>query len=200
VKSQKIASATYLITSFFDDKEPLKWRLRLLSVDLASNLIKDKSRLLEEMSHLFSIAKNIGLITETNHEILVAELSKLKHEIEIPLNLGLSLEKNDKTEFIESPTQNLSNEQKNFNIKDKINQKPALKEFKEFGVVSVKKNSRQSIIMNVLKRKKEIMIKDISPLIKNCSEKTIQRELMSMVKVGVLKKIGDKRWSRYTLA
>jgi hypothetical protein len=30
-----------------------------------------------------------------------------------------------------------------------------------------------------------------------CSEKTLQRELVSMVKNGVLKKTGEKRWSRY---
>jgi len=33
----------------------------------------------------------------------------------------------------------------------------------------------------------------------SCSEKTLQRELVSMVKDGVLKKAGEKRWSRYFL-
>jgi len=33
----------------------------------------------------------------------------------------------------------------------------------------------------------------------SCSEKTLQRELVSMVKDGVLNKTGDKRWSRYEL-
>ncbi len=31
----------------------------------------------------------------------------------------------------------------------------------------------------------------------SCSEKTLQRELISMVKDGVLNKTGEKRWSRY---
>ncbi len=74
------------------------------------------------------------------------------------------------------------------------------KDLKGYSVVAVKKNSRQSIIINLLKRKKEIMIKDVSPLIDGCSEKTIQRELMAMVQNGTLRKIGEKRWSRYTLA
>jgi hypothetical protein len=34
----------------------------------------------------------------------------------------------------------------------------------------------------------------------SCGEKTLQRELVSMVKDGVLKKLGEKRWSRYMLA
>jgi len=33
-----------------------------------------------------------------------------------------------------------------------------------------------------------------------CGEKTLQRELVSMVGDGVLKKSGEKRWSRYFLA
>ncbi|MFZ2769773.1 MAG: hypothetical protein WAZ50_01450 [Minisyncoccia bacterium] len=73
------------------------------------------------------------------------------------------------------------------------------KHLKEFGAVAVKKNSRQSVIVNLLKRKKEIMIKDVSPLIDGCSEKTIQRELMAMVHSGILHKEGEKRWSRYSL-
>ena len=43
------------------------------------------------------------------------------------------------------------------------------------------------------------MIKDIVMSITGCSEKTIQRELSALVAQGVLKKIGEKRWSRYEL-
>ena len=32
-----------------------------------------------------------------------------------------------------------------------------------------------------------------------CGEKTLQRELVSMVSDGVLKKTGEKRWSKYSL-
>ena len=34
-------------------------------------------------------------------------------------------------------------------------------------------------------------------LLVSCSEKTLQRELVSMVKDDVLNKTGEKRWSRY---
>jgi hypothetical protein len=61
------------------------------------------------------------------------------------------------------------------------------------------KNDRRNNIFALLKDKPEIMIKDIAQVIKNCSEKTLQRELMSLVKEGVLKKIGEKRWSKYSL-
>ncbi len=71
---------------------------------------------------------------------------------------------------------------------------------KDFSTVAVKKNKRQSIIIALLKRKKEIMIKDVTEVIHDCSEKTIQRELLSLVDQGLLKKEGERRWTRYVLA
>jgi hypothetical protein len=69
-----------------------------------------------------------------------------------------------------------------------------------FSPVVVKKNKRQSSIINLLKRKKEVMIKDVSSIISDCSEKTIQRELLALVEGGILKKEGERRWTRYSLA
>jgi len=69
-----------------------------------------------------------------------------------------------------------------------------------YGAVLVKKTSRQSVILNLLKKQSEIMVKDVALLIDNCSEKTLQRELLSMVEQGVLKKRGERRWSRYSFA
>lgn len=59
--------------------------------------------------------------------------------------------------------------------------------------------ARRSAILSVIKDKKEVNIKDIVSLIKDCSEKTIQRELIALLSEGVLKKSGEKRWSRYSL-
>ena len=194
-KSEKLASAIYLVTSFFDDNEPLKWRLRTLSTDLVSERIRDKSTITKEVLTLFSIAKTSGLISETNYDILVRELSKFEYDAERSLNLMLSTDTVpiDRTLMEPHKVEYL----KDKSIRDKVLEKPILK---EFGAVSVKKSSRQSIIVALLKRKKEIMIKDISPLISGCSEKTIQRELSAMVQTGILKKTGEKRWSRYSLA
>jgi hypothetical protein len=69
------------------------------------------------------------------------------------------------------------------------------------------KNQRRENITNIIKNNggsaniKDILTKintgeDKSPV---CSEKTLQRELMSMIKDGVLNKVGEKRWSRYVL-
>jgi hypothetical protein len=68
-----------------------------------------------------------------------------------------------------------------------------------------KRQNRKDLILNFITEKRidgqtdGVMIKDIMGKIKDISEKTLQRELSALVAKGVLKKIGDKRWSRYMI-
>ena len=63
-----------------------------------------------------------------------------------------------------------------------------------------KNEDRKAKIIQIVKDKKEVSVKDISLLITDFSEKTLQRELLNLVKDGVLKKEGERRWSRYSIA
>lgn len=58
---------------------------------------------------------------------------------------------------------------------------------------------RRNTIIKLIKDMKEVTIKDVSTIVPDVSEKTIQRELLNLVSEGVLKKTGEKRWSRYSL-
>ncbi|MBP6912885.1 MAG: hypothetical protein KBB86_03040 [Candidatus Pacebacteria bacterium] len=68
-----------------------------------------------------------------------------------------------------------------------------------------KRQNRKDLILNFITERRidgqtdGVMIKDILTKIKDISEKTLQRELSALVAKGVLKKIGDKRWSRYMI-
>ena len=64
--------------------------------------------------------------------------------------------------------------------------------------IALKINRRNNIV-KLIKDKNEVTIKELVSLVPDCSEKTIQRELMSLITEGVLKKTGEKRWSRYSL-
>lgn len=68
------------------------------------------------------------------------------------------------------------------------------------GVPGAAKNERQILILNTIRAKGELSIKDLTTVIKGCSEKTIQRELISLVNSGDLLKNGERRWSRYSVA
>jgi hypothetical protein len=73
----------------------------------------------------------------------------------------------------------------------------------------LKRQRRDEILLIIKGTNGNATIKDIKDMaqasqnksmsIINCSEKTLQRELISMVKDGVLYKAGEKRWSRYFL-
>ena len=271
-KTQKLVSALYLITGFFQDSEPLKWNLRSLGSKLLSSSIflkdgssskRDKAVVdirayVLEVTALFAVAKQAGMISSMNYEIVNKEFSLLLNSILLSeqtfneetadLKAGFfHVEKVEKkvtestmpeissgpleaketnkphtliTDKSEKETDNFNKtnllEQsihtahekdlesiKGQNLQNEYKQSPSRtsesKDLKEYGAVAVKKNSRQSIIISLLKRKKDIMIKDVSPLIDGCSEKTIQRELLAMVNLGILKKEGEKRWSKYSL-
>jgi hypothetical protein len=242
-KPERIASALYLITSFFTDQEPAKWKLRTLAADLVSvgvslisQMFKEREAarlevrsIILEIRGLTTVAKNAGLISEPNFNVIAEELNKYLETLGFPAGLR---EENGapvlSENFFSAPEKGLKAPSsfelgEGQEVKDKSSREdlaytqPALKPqlerqllpasggpkekpLREFGAVSVKKNSRQSVIIALLKRKKEIMIKDVSPLISGCSEKTIQRELLAMVQAGILRKTGEKRWSRYSLA
>jgi hypothetical protein len=62
-----------------------------------------------------------------------------------------------------------------------------------------KKDTRQMKILTLLRAKSNLSIKDFASVIPECSEKTIQRELLELVEKGVIKKEGERRWSTYSL-
>jgi DNA-binding transcriptional ArsR family regulator len=59
---------------------------------------------------------------------------------------------------------------------------------------------RRGRIEAIVRDKGEVTIKDISDVITDVSEKTIQRELIDMIAEGVVLKTGERRWSRYRLS
>lgn len=206
-RTEKLVSALYLLTSFFEDREPMKWRLRELGGKLISS--RSGSTVLEIMS-LMSVAKNAGLISDANFDIISREFGRVSPSIQMLEDLFVREEPKiesrpqlaeERTE--ERPASKL--EPKTFYLGSSVQNRSVPKDVKDkivrdHGVIEVKRNSRQTTIINLLKKKKEIQVTDVSPLIPGVSEKTIQRELLSMVSAGILRKIGEKRWSKYTLA
>jgi predicted transcriptional regulator len=63
-----------------------------------------------------------------------------------------------------------------------------------------KKRERKDLILKLLREKSNLNIKDFALVITDYSEKTIQRELITLVKEGLVKRQGERRWSTYSLA
>lgn len=60
-----------------------------------------------------------------------------------------------------------------------------------------KASDRSSQILEIIKQNKGISIKDISAVVRGCSEKTIQRELLVLIEKGLVRREGQRRWSVY---
>lgn len=59
---------------------------------------------------------------------------------------------------------------------------------------------RRTRIQTILEAKGEATIKDISEIVTDCSEKTVQRELNAMIENNIVKRQGERRWSKYSIA
>ncbi len=59
---------------------------------------------------------------------------------------------------------------------------------------------RRERIKTVLEAKGEATITDITDIITDCSSKTIQRELNAMIEDKIIKREGERRWSKYSIA
>ena len=62
---------------------------------------------------------------------------------------------------------------------------------------SGERQERLSLILEVVRQLKSASIKDISAVVKNYSEKTIQRQLSALIEQGLVRKEGERRWSVY---
>ena len=58
-------------------------------------------------------------------------------------------------------------------------------------------SERMSLILELVRKRKSLSIKEIASVIKGCSEKTIQRELALLISQGLVRKVGERRWSLY---
>jgi hypothetical protein len=65
---------------------------------------------------------------------------------------------------------------------------------------TIRPEGRREAVLSVLKEKGPSYIKDISTVVRDVSEKTIQRELQALVAEGSVGKEGERRWTRYFLA
>ncbi len=217
-KTEKLASAVYMITNLFPESEPMKWTLRKKVSDILSFMIayKDigqlelsdfayeaKTKVLEVVS-LLEISMLGGLISIMNFNILKTEFSNLIFNLDSEgSNRGISKESISSSFFTVSDSE----------IQRKGSSLPILNTYRTMisplkdtmGSPLIhkdefKRSNRQNIILSLIKKKKEVTINDIAMIIKDCSEKTIQRELISFIEAGVLKRVGERRWSKYMLA
>lgn len=208
-KSQKIVSALYLITDHIKDSDVIKWEIREDGISLISNsmLIKtihpsEKENAyrtvilnLEKIISLLNVALISSVISNMNATIMIHELESLLLfvEKESKNNLLPGYILSDSFFSDEKVIKKDNTVDKGHDIQSRTNATGASNISKQ-GV------SRKDSILAILRTNSNLTIKDFTKVIKDCSEKTIQRELIALVKSGVVKRVGERRWSTYSLS
>jgi DNA-binding transcriptional ArsR family regulator len=63
-----------------------------------------------------------------------------------------------------------------------------------------KNSGRREAILGVIRERGRVYIREIATVVREVSEKTIQRELAALVREGVVAREGERRWTLYSLA
>lgn len=213
-KIEKITAALHLVSGILKDDEPMKWGLRDLGMDLlsssfasSSSMVGDRNMMIQtlfssalETISLLNVARISNLISPMNHSLLVKEIDgiiallgeRLAQNAE---NAGYVLSES----FFRTPDifSHNSKSDTNNNYRGHFKNHNATNSTE---ISAKKKSNRHDVIINILKNQSNLTIKDFSKVIKNCSEKTIQRDLMGLVNKGLVKKEGQRRWSKYSLS
>ena len=227
-KTQKISTATYLLTEHIEVSDPVRGRTRECAIIILKDIYasshgsahKDKRdrltrlvQMIEEMIVLFEIMLLAKMVSENNHAIMRQELVSLK---EMTLKGGMALDSHivfpeklfEELEISLKKRDNILigeeggiHKGQNDNVLYGRSSRSSVGHaMSDKGGPSENKGNRRLHILKLIRKNKDLGIKNIYNSFTGVSEKTIQRELTKMVNDKVIVRKGDKRWSRYSLA
>lgn len=205
-RAERIAAAIHLVTNHIPRNEPARLAIREVSVSLLSALLalRDEMRasgvatikaqlLIRKLISLLRVLATAGHISSSNAEVLIGTTDELGVFLisaqRTPQAESVALTRD---EFFQAPVPMRSRGKRQLSIKDKTRE-PSQD-------ASAAAHNRTQSVLGTLKAHGQIGIKDIAANLPEYSEKMIQRELKKMVESGLVKKMGSKRWSLYSLA
>lgn len=217
-KSERLAKAVHLVTPAFTGTPALHDRANRIAVSLIDAAIlppgasrEALSRELLALSSLLAIAKTGGMLSTMNADVIAREAHSLLEEVasyeeprvalpEVPTLAELSREAVSRGGMIREregvPEALITHKDKITTDRSKGQAVSVIKDTKPSGALT----SRQEAIISILSSRGPSFIKDISTVIRDVSEKTIQRELGALVESGKVTRTGERRWTSYALA
>ncbi len=209
-KTERLVSAIYLLSGIISDKEPIKWQMREAGLEMIAQSLSmsDRNGLVATSLNLISfleISHLSQLISEMNYQVLKQEFEGLIQTAQVEEKRNnprsISFPENFLTVAEPAPAQENTNVlYKGQNtMSDRVSFKKPAESVRSGEQKQKDKTNRQDLILALLKKGNDLGIKDFTTSIKDCSEKTIQRELASLISKGLIKKEGEKRWSKYSI-
>jgi|TARA_Y100000310_G_scaffold170442_2_gene170607 hypothetical protein len=209
-KVERLAAAVHIVTSFVREDEPVRARIRIKSLELLDHVsLLRTEKLIQSLLELIAVldvAYMGGFISEMNFSLLKSECVELAKFIKAKEH-NISSGKSDLSDefFADSYEVGMEHVRRAVpasgidSIKDSLVKDTRSKKKVGNKRSGSRRTQRREVILALLKHKSPITVKDVGETIVDCSEKTLQRELVALVQEGVLKKEGERRWSNYFL-
>jgi len=201
-KAERLAKAIHLIVPAFSESVSLRNRMDTIAIGLVDAAIQSSATARTALSHellalssILSMARTGGILSPMNADIIAHETHILLQEVaayeepRLLLDEGITL-----SEIAKSASKRKSVQHK---VADLVLAPKQIERDTDADKGHIK--DRREAIMSVIKNKGSASIKDISTLIRDVSEKTIQRELSLLVEGGFILKKGERRWSTYSV-
>ncbi|MBI2098028.1 MAG: hypothetical protein HYT46_03835 [Candidatus Vogelbacteria bacterium] len=185
-KTEKLTSALYLVTNFLSDNDPIKWKIRERALDILFFATRDHP---QALSHITDLVRLIDVV------VLDRQISAM--------NFGLLRQEYSRLyELIQNQVKIVSESMASGPLPPSV---VIGKHFPEKALKSTlsrakarSKTDRQSVILQSLTAGVWSALKDLAKTMPNLSSKTVQRELNALAEAGLVKRIGERRWSRYS--
>jgi DNA-binding transcriptional ArsR family regulator len=212
-KAERLAKAIHLISPAFAESASLRSRIDTIAMGLIDAAVLPSgsvrttlSRELLALSSVLSIARTGGLLSPMNTDLITHEAHSLLQEVAGYEEPRILLEDAPTLSSIAKSTtkHEIKESNNNLPVKRAVSDRPVGGKYVSKTKGHVKDTEqikdRRETILSVIKNKHKASIKDISTLIRGVSEKTVQRELASLIEEGIVLKQGERRWSIYSLA
>lgn len=205
-KAERLAKAIHLISPAFRNSVALRNRTDQVAIGLIDAAIlppqeaRDAlSKELLALSSVLSIARTGGLLSSMNAELIAREAQQLLQEIATYEEPRLFFDDAPSLAVLAREAAQERNDQQGTRPERRMPERPHTGQIKDSGVIRDKNSNRKAAIRSVLEKKGPSYIKDISTVIRDVSEKTIQRELQHMIDAGEIAKSGERRWTMYSI-
>jgi len=217
-RTEKIATAIAMISDLLSETDAIVVEIKSVNQTLIACVARFASyesesdkrelkRILLHLSALTSILAGAKKISHMNAELIKHAIVGLLTHIDTQAHTALGADYFDRQTFTfeqqgqndykgQSLTKDISQRTNQYKSVQKTNTNSVSDKDESNGQ---KINTRRSTILNVIKDKGNVSIKDISLIVKDCSEKTIQRELSTLMSLGMVERKGERRWSTYSI-
>lgn len=226
-KSERIVYGVYMLMRFVPEDQSLRTDLQktahavlettsrfVATTGISQEDIDSAQASLQYISALLSLTFISGYISNSNVEIMKNEINYLHKHIEelstrFASETGLLQFKSDlfvvnHPKVVKVPEEKVSFKTQPVKKQESAPQAVSFKKTQSTpvqrpldSVPQENKDDREKKILDVIRDKGVVSIKDISTVIFDVSEKTIQRTLQLLIDKGHIKKEGERRWAKY---